>query len=51
MNSSVEIALLWLGMSLIGLGLGTFYFAWVAQGCSQVSGRTQTALRMRQRAD
>ncbi|MBE0696509.1 MAG: hypothetical protein IH586_06265, partial [Anaerolineaceae bacterium] len=34
LSSTIEIALLWLGLSFAGLGLGTFYFSWVAQGCS-----------------
>jgi hypothetical protein len=34
LSSALEIGFLWLGLSIVGLGLGTFYFAWVAQGCS-----------------
>lgn len=34
-RSEVQIILLWLGLNLAGLGLGTLYFAWVAQGCSR----------------
>jgi hypothetical protein len=40
MTSIFQIVLIWLGLSLFGLGLGTFYFAWVAQGCSLSLGRT-----------
>jgi hypothetical protein len=36
MSSLIQTMLIWFGLSLAGLGLGTFYFAWVAQGCSQV---------------
>ncbi len=39
MTSVFQIALFWLVLSLFGLGLGTFYFAWVAQGCSLFLGR------------
>jgi hypothetical protein len=35
-NSAFGIWMLWLALSLVGLGLGTCYFAWVAQGCSRI---------------
>ena len=35
LTSVAGIALIWLGLCLAGLGLGTFYFAWVVQGCAR----------------
>ncbi len=35
LTSTAGAALLWLGLSLTGLGLGTFYYAWVVQGCAR----------------
>jgi len=36
MNSLAWVALLWLGLGLAGLGLGSFYYAIIAQGCGRV---------------
>lgn len=36
LSSTVGAALAWLALGLAGLGLGTFYFAWIVRGCARL---------------